>query len=229
VAVRIAGGERVPADAVVLNADLPVAYRELLGEPAPRQRFSPSCVVVHIGSRQAYGRISHHNIHFGQSWRPAFDEIIRYGRLMSDPSLLVTNASRTDASLAPRGRHTYQVLAPVPNLDLAPFDWRGGLGDHYAGELVEVLEGRGYTGLGAGVEVRRVVTPDDWRDAGMAAGTPFAAAHTFRQTGPFRQRTLHPRLSNVVFVGSGAQPGVGVPMVLISGRLAAARIAGVGR
>ena len=60
----------------------------------------------------------------------------------------------------------------------------------------------------------------------MAAGTPFAAAHTFCQTGPFRPGNLHPTLSNVVFVGSGTQPGVGVPMVLISGKLAAGRVAG---
>jgi phytoene desaturase len=58
----------------------------------------------------------------------------------------------------------------------------------------------------------------------MAAGAPFAAAHTFRQTGPFRPANLHPSLENVVFTGSGTQPGVGVPMVLISGKLAAARI-----
>jgi len=62
----------------------------------------------------------------------------------------------------------------------------------------------------------------------MAGGTPFAAAHTLRQTGPFRPPTLHPGLSNVVFVGSGTQPGVGVPMVLISGKLAAQRVTGTG-
>lgn len=61
-------------------------------------------------------------------------------------------------------------------------------------------------------------------DAGMAAGTPFPAAHTLAQTGPLRPGNLHPRLSNVVFVGSGIQP-VGVPMVLISGMLACQRIA----
>jgi phytoene desaturase len=234
VGVLTSGGERIAADTVVLNPDLPLAYGDLLGEPAPRQRFSPSCVVIHAGSRQGYRRISHHNIHFGRSWRATFDEVIRAGRLMSDPSLLVTNPSRTDPSMAPAGRHTYYVLAPVPNLDKAPWHWRdgpgqclaGGLGERYADELVRVLEARGYIGFGAAVEVRRVVTPQDWRRAGMAAGTPFAAAHTFRQTGPFRPRTLHPRLSNVVFTGSGTQPGVGVPMVLISGRLAAARITG---
>lgn len=225
VGVRTAGGEQIAADAVVLNPDLPVAYGELLGSPVRRRlRYSPSCVVLHVGSGQAYRRIGHHNIHFGRSWRGTFDEIVRYGRLMSDPSLFVSNPSRTDPAMAPPGRHTYYVLAPVPNLALAPFDWRGGLGRHYADELVAVLEARGYAGFGAGAEVRRVVTPADWLAAGMAAGTPFAAAHTFGQTGPFRPRTLHPTLSNVVFVGSGTQPGVGVPMVLISGRLAAARI-----
>ena len=104
--------------------------------------------------------------------------------------------------------------------------WRAGLGERYAEEIVTTLEGRGYTGLGSSIEVSHVVTPADWQDAGHAAGTPFASAHTFAQTGPFRPTNLHRHLSNVVFVGSGTQPGVGVPMVLVSGRLAAQRITG---
>ncbi|RKF27367.1 phytoene desaturase family protein [Micromonospora globbae] len=225
--VLTADGEVVPADVVVLNPDLPVAYRDLL-PAAPRRRLthSPSCVVLHVGSTQGYSRIAHHNIHFGRSWRGTFDEVIRRGELMSDPSLLVTNPSRTDPSVAPPGRHTYYVLAPTPNLDRAPLDWRGGLADRYADRLVATLEDRGYVGFGAGVEVLRTVTPADWAAQGMAAGTPFAAAHSFLQTGPFRPTNLHRALSNVVFVGSGTQPGVGVPMVLISGKLAAGRVTG---
>jgi phytoene desaturase len=228
-AVITTTGERIPADVVVLNPDLPVAYRDLLPEsrqPRRRLSYSPSCVVLHIGSSAAYGRIAHHNIHFGRSWKSTFDEVIRKGQLMSDPSLLVTNPSRTDASVAPDGRQTYYVLAPAPNLDRAPLDWRGDLRRRYADELVRVLETRGYIGFGDGIEVSRVVTPADWADQGMAAGTPFAAAHTFSQTGPFRPGNLHPTLPNVVFVGSGTQPGVGVPMVLISGKLAAGRVIG---
>ncbi len=153
--------------------------------------------------------------------------MIRHGHLMTDPSLLVTNPSRTDPAVAPAGRHTYYVLAPVPNLDRAPLDWRGGdLTNRYTDRLVATLEQRGYVGFGAGVELLRVVTPADWAEQGMAAGTPFASAHTFFQTGPFRPSNLHRSLSNVVFVGSGTQPGVGVPMVLISGKLAARRVTG---
>jgi phytoene desaturase len=220
------GGERIPADVVVLNPDLPVAYRDLLRETPRRLRHSPSAVVLHIGSTQRYRGIAHHNIHFGRSWRGTFDEVIRKGRLMSDPSLLVTNPTRADPALAPAGREVYYVLAPVPNLDVSTVDWTGRRAHEYAGELIATLEARGYYDFGAGIEVSHVVTPADWADAGMAAGTPFAAAHTLWQTGPFRPGNLHPRLSNVVFTGSGTQPGVGVPMVLISGKLAAQRVTG---
>jgi phytoene desaturase len=226
-AVHTADGERIPADVVVLNPDLPVAYRDLLPDTPRRVRRlrpSPSAVVLHVGSAQRYGGIAHHNLHFGRAWRRTFDEVTRGGRLMTDPSLLVSNPTRSDPSLAPPGREVYYVLAPVPNLANAQIEWRDGLARWYGAELMTTLEERGYVGFTGAVEVCEVVTPADWAHGGMAAGTPFAAAHTLWQTGPFRPSTLHPGLSNVVFVGSGTQPGVGVPMVLISGKLAAQRI-----
>lgn len=236
-AVHTADGQRVPADVVVLNPDLPVAARDLLPAVAPqrrwdRLRYSPSCVVLHLGSAQHYSKIAHHNLHFGHGWRSTFTDIIARGRLMRDPSLLVTNPTRTDPTLAPTGREIYYALAPVPNLAAGgptAQEWRDGLDRRYAGELLATLEARGYLDLGVGLEVSHVVTPADWAATGHAAGTPFASAHTFWQTGPFRPANLHPSLANVVFVGSGTQPGVGVPMVLISGKLAAQRITGVGR
>jgi phytoene desaturase len=227
--VETDAGDLVRADVVVLNPDLPVAYRELLGERPHRVvpvRSSPSAFVLHLGSRQGYAKIAQHNLHFGHSWRSTFRELIREGRLMSDPSLFVSNPSRGDPSMAPDGRQAYYVLAPVPNIQAARQPWSRSLTDRYARELLAVLEQRGYVGFGDSVELCRTVTPADWAAAGMAAGTPFAAAHTLSQTGPFRPSNLHPRLSNVVFAGSGTQPGSGVPMVVISGKLAAERITG---
>lgn len=227
VAVQTIDGERITADAVVLNPDLPNAYDLLPGPPPKRKlKASPSCVVIHLGSSATYSKIAHHNIHFGQAWDRTFDEVIERGELMSDPSLLVTNPSRTDPTLAPAGRQSYYILAPVPNLRAAPVTWTTQLGRRYAGEILATLEHRGYLDLGASIDVSHVVTPADWARQGHIAGSPFSVAHTFRQTGPFRPANTHPSLSNVVFVGSGTQPGVGVPMVLISGKLAAARVTG---
>ncbi len=225
VAVRTAEGDRIPADVVVLNPDLPVAYRDLLGrEPwsVRRLSYSPSCFLMLAGSSATYSKIAHHNIHFGHAWRGVFDELIDEGRLMSDPSFLVTNPSRSDPSLAPDGKEIYYVLFPTPNLD-APIDWRTE-GSRYRDEIVGTLESRGYVGFGEAIEVEDITTPLDWEHRGMERGAPFAAAHSFFQTGPFRPGNLWGQ--NVVFTGSGTQPGVGVPMVLISGRLAAERVLG---
>ncbi len=74
------------------------------------------------------------------------------------------------------------------------------------------------------VVTEELVTPLDWQAMGMASGTPFALAHTFVQTGPFRPPNVERRMPGLVFAGSGTVPGVGVPMVLISGKLAAERV-----
>ena len=78
--------------------------------------------------------------------------------------------------------------------------------------------------LGVDAEILHVVNPDDWARQGMAAGTPFALAHTFGQTGPFRPANTIRGIDNVVLAGSSTVPGVGVPTALLSGRLAADRI-----
>ena len=80
--------------------------------------------------------------------------------------------------------------------------------------------------LGEDAEVLKVVTPADWGRQGMAAGTPFALAHTFAQTGPFRPANTVRGVDNVVLAGSSTVPGVGVPTAVMSGRLAADRITG---
>lgn len=225
-AVITADGERIVADAFVLNPDLPVAYRDLLGkEPwgVRRLKYSPSCFLLLAGSSASYSKIAHHNIHFGRSWEGVFDELIDQRRLMSDPSLLVTNPTHTDPGLAPDGKHVYYVLFPTPNLD-ADIDWRIET-PRYRDEIVRVLEERGYRGFGDAIEVEATTSPLDWQARGMERGAPFASSHTFWQTGPFRPNNRWGR--NIVFAGSGTRPGVGVPMVLISGRLAAERITGV--
>jgi phytoene desaturase len=221
VAVHTAAGERIACDAVVLNPDLPAA-RRLIGKPVTRRlRYSPSCVLLLAGSSTAYADAAHHTISFGHAWRTVFDELLG-GRLMSDPSFLVSTPTVSDPSLAPAGRSSYYVLFPTPNLD-AGIDWREA-GPRYRDQMVATMEDRGWPGFADGIEVEHLTTPQDWADRGLERGTPFAAAHTFGQTGPFRPRNLWGE--NVVFAGSGTVPGVGVPMVLVSGRLAAERILG---
>jgi phytoene desaturase len=225
-AVITGAGDRIPADVVVLNPDLPVAYRDLLPpEVTPRQvgrlRYSPSCVVVHLGLDRRLDGAAHHNIHFAEGYQASFDDILA-GRMQRDASWFLSVPTVSDPGLAPPGGEVGFYLLPTPNLHGEPIDWAR-QGPAEAERAVERLEAAGYGAVRDATVVREVVTPQDWADAGMAAGTPFAASHHFLQTGPFRPRNLAPKVGGVVFTGSGTTPGVGVPMVLISGKLAAER------
>jgi phytoene desaturase len=223
--VRLASGEAIPADAVVCNVDVAVAYRSLLGLPPPRVarrgRYSPSCIVWLAGVRGALPPgTAHHNLHFGTSWREAFAALLEDGRRMPDPSLLVTGATASDPTLAPPGCSTMFVLEPAPNLD-GGVDWeaeRPRLRDEVANRVGEL----GYPV--DDVVVERLTDPRDWEAQGLERGTPFALAHRFFQTGPFRPGNVDRRVPGLVFTGMGTVPGVGIPMVLISGRLAADRV-----
>ena len=232
-AVVLSDGERLPADAVVVTTDAPATLVPGLRGPR-RPVYSPSCVALHLGVRAELPGNAHHTISFGAAWEDVFRELTRDGQPMSDPSLLISMPSVTDRSLAPDGGQVLSVVAPTPNLDPRSggnpeLDWET-LGPRYREELLATLELRGFTGVTGAIEVEHMDTPLTWAAQGMAAGTPFALAHTFGQTGPFRTPTLPRRgPENVVLAGSSVQPGVGVPMVLMSGRLAAERITGEAR
>jgi phytoene desaturase len=225
-AVHTSTGEQIDCDAVVLTTELPQTYG-LLGR-TPRRllrvRHAPSAVVAHVGCAAVPRDIAHHNILFGQAWDQTFTDIIDEGRPMRDPSLLVTRPTSGDASLAPSGRDLLYVLAPAPNLDRGSTDWTVD-GISYADRLVGTVRERLLPDL-AGAEILHVVTPADWGRQGMAAGTPFALAHTFAQTGPFRPANMIRGIDNAVLAGSSTVPGVGVPTAMLSGRLAADRITG---
>ncbi|MGW2964903.1 phytoene desaturase [Streptomyces sp. NPDC001220] len=221
--------DRIPCDAVVLTPDLPVTYRLLGRVPRrPRRiRNSPSAVVLHAGTDKTWPWLGHHTISFGAAWRSTFHQLTRTGELMRDPSLLITRPTTTDPGLAPPGHHLHYILAPCPNTDIGPnaAEWED-LSPRYRDSLLKELEQRGLDGISAAIKQECLVTPADWQAQGHAAGTPFSAAHTFAQTGPFRPRNLVRGTDNAVLAGCGTTPGVGVPTVLLSGKLAAARITG---
>ncbi|MGZ8803634.1 MAG: phytoene desaturase family protein [Mycobacterium sp.] len=228
-AVRTDTGERFAADAVVLTTELPDTYRLVGREPRRLLplRPAPSAVVAHIGCRAAEPTddASHHTILFGDAWQQTFHEIIDQGRAMADPSLLVTRPTASDRSLAPNGRDLLYVLAPAPNTAVGLQDWDA-IRDVYARQMLDTVTAR-LPDLGGDPEILNVVTPRDWARQGMAAGTPFALAHTFGQTGPFRPGNTVRGIDNAVLAGSSTVPGVGIPTAIVSGRLAADRITGI--
>ncbi|MGC4959940.1 phytoene desaturase family protein [Gordonia sp. DT218] len=229
--VRLDSGNTLPADAVVAAVPIGEVAR-LLGAPMPRGprwrriRHSPSAVVIHgLAPRSVTANWPghHHTLDFGAAWQETFVDLTRApGRLMRDPSFLVTRPAVSDPSQT-GPMEPVSVLAPCPNLTTADLPWDV-LADAYVDECLQTLARRGYRGIDTALRVLRVDDPATWAAAGLPAGTPFGAAHTVRQTGPLRTPNRWPGSTNLILAGAATVPGVGIPPVLVSGRLAAERV-----
>lgn len=221
--VRLDTGERLAAGDVVVACDLSRAHTGLLPKGAGdwrlrRPRYSPSCLVLHFGLDRRLAGQAHHTLHFGGEWDATF-EALRAGRPQPDPNLLVTYPE-SDTGAAPRGHATLTVLEPTANLR-GGADW-----DRLTPRLEDRLLGRladlGYGDLSSAP--RLTLDPPAWARLGHSAGTPFALDHRFSQTAWFRPAGAARRVPGLHFAGMYTAPGVGVPPVLISGRLAAERV-----
>lgn len=223
--VELASGERVLADAVVSDVDPVATYTKLLAGASPprvarRGEYSPSCVLWTAGVTGAPPPgAAHHNIHFGCDWSGSFQALLHDGVRQSDPSMLVSLPAVSEPALAPPGGQVVYALEPVPNLD-GHIDWLAQR-EAIKESLLARLDSFGYP---LATVTERFIDPLDWEAQGLHRGTPFSLSHRFFQSGPWRPTNRPRQVRGLVLVGSGTVPGVGVPMVLVSGRLAAERI-----
>lgn len=218
--VLLEDGERLAASQVVVACDR-LAARRMLPALADdwrlrRPRHSPSCLVMHVGLERPFDGQAHHTLHFGRAWRETF-RALEAGRPQPDPSLLVTCPE-------PDEHATLSVLEPAPNLRHG--GW-GRLRPRLEERLLSRMAELGYGDL-AGAP-RLVLDPPAWKARGHTVGTPFALDHRFTQTAWLRPSAVARRVPGLHFAGMYTAPGVGVPPVLISGRLAAERILKEGR
>jgi phytoene desaturase len=227
VGVRLAGGALERADVVVINADLPYAYRKLLDEPHPRQeqfKYTGSAFLMHLGVRRTYPKLLHHNLYVPRDFRRSMDAVFREPRIPDDPAYYICNPNKTDPSLAPPGHENLMVLVPTAH-EVEAIDWERE-GPRFQEAMLERLERLGLTRLRESIVCARVFTPRDLRIHWNAErGAAFGLAHGLDQIGYLRPHNRHATLRNLYFVGASTHPGTGVPMVLISGKLVAERIA----
>ena len=227
--VSLSDGTRREADLVLVNADLPYAYKTLLGEPlakVERMRFTCSAFLMYLGVRREYPDLPHHNLVVPENLAACCDDIFTHRRVPADPAFYVCNPNKTDPDLAPPGCENLYVLVPVPSQTPgAEIDWTTE-GPRLADRMLDRLERVGLKGLREHIVTQRIFTPEDFRSTFSATrGEAFGLAHNFMQVGYFRPHNRHSRLHNLFFVGQSTHPGCGVPMAMISSRCTVERMA----
>jgi diapolycopene oxygenase len=226
--VRLEGGETVGVDAVVSNADSVRTHRELIGGlPARaferRRRYEPACsgVVLYLGLRQRYEHLLHHNFVFSRDPGEEFDAIYRQGQPAPDPTCYVCAPSATEPGVAPPGGEALYVLVHTPHLR-SGHHWPSMLPQYRRTILEKLKRTAGMVDIESRIVFEQALTPEDINlRYHVLNGAIYGLASHGRFLGAFKPGNRSPDVRGLYLAGGAAHPGPGMPMVLMSGWIAA--------
>jgi diapolycopene oxygenase len=221
-------GEEIATAAVVANSDSVRTHRDLIGG-APerrfkkRRRYEPACsgVVLYLGLERGYEHLAHHNFVFSHNPEDEFKAIYRYGELASDPTCYVAAPARTEPDVAPPRGEALYVLVHTPYLR-PHHDWKELLPAYRRIIFDKLAKAAGLGDLEHRIRFERWLTPQDIHDQfGVLNGAIYGLASHGKFLGAFKPAIRSPDVKGLYFAGGSAHPGPGMPMVLMSGWIAA--------
>ena len=226
--VRLASGEKIMADEVILNADFAYAMNNLI-EPGiltkyspdrlARKRYSCSTFMLYLGVDKIYDSLPHHSIVFAGDYRSSINSIFETKELTDDISFYIRNSSVTDPYVAPPGKSGIYVLVPVPN-QLSGVDWETEKPTFRDKVIRKIIERTPLPDLESHIIAERIITPADWEDhSNVYLGATFNLAHTMTQMLYFRPHNRFEEIDNLFLVGGGTHPGSGLPTIYESARI----------
>ena len=217
----------------VCDADFPYAITQLVDEADARGKYTPqkieemeyscSCFILYLGLDKRYPSDAVHSIRFASDFERNIDDIFDDARFPDDPSFYCYAPSSLDRSLAPEGCSTLYVLVPVPPLSPASPRWSDAEVAEYRDRVLDLMERETvYEDVRDHIVFERAYTPLDFAERFNAYdGATFGLRPTLGQSNYWRPHNKATDCSRLYFCGSSVHPGAGVPIVLLSAKLAA--------
>lgn len=228
IGARTAAGEEIALSAVVSNCDSVRTHRELLNGAIGaaferRRKYEPACsgVVLYLGLNKRYEHLSHHDFIFSRDPHEEFDWIYKKGEPAPDPTCYLAATTCTEPGTAPAGGEALYVLVHAPYLR-PHHNWKAML-PTYRRVILEKLQRTGQMpDLESRIVFERTLTPQDIHDRyHVLNGAIYGLASHGKFLGAFKPGNRSPDLRGLYLAGGAAHPGPGMPMVLMSGWIAA--------
>ncbi len=227
--VRLANGEVIHADAVIMNGDPAALATGLLGGAAtaaglPANKFperSLSAATWAMLAETSGLNLVRHTVFFSSDYPLEF-KLIGNGMLPTEPTTYVCAQDRGDSDgPAPDGPERLLLLVNAP-----------ASGDRRAFSQVEIEQCmQGVSGLleRCGAQIRPVgapvlTTPAQFHRLFPATGGALYGQATLPGGSSFKRPGARTKLDGLYLAGGGVHPGAGVPMATLSGRIAAASL-----
>lgn len=227
-AVRTSRGKEIQVSAVVSNCDSVRTHRELINGSVgakfeKRRSYEAACsgVVLYLGLNKRYEHLAHHDFVFSRDPHEEFDFIYKKGEPAPDPTCYLAATTCSEPGTAPAGGEALYVLVHTPYLR-PHHDWSKML-PAYRKVIIEKLKRTGgMPDLEERIVFESALTPQDINDRyHVLNGAIYGLASHGRFLGAFKPGNRSPDLQGLYLAGGAAHPGPGMPMVLMSGWIAA--------
>jgi len=230
--VKLVNNETILSDIVISNADITYTDQHLLkGNNKQytekywgKRMLAPSAFIIYLGIKDKIPTLEHHNLIFSKDWTKGFDQVFHNPAWPDDPSIYISAPSKSDNSIAPSGCENLFVLVPIaPGLK---YD------DDFEKEytekiLTEIEKYADINNIRDRIIFKKTYSIKDFEvDYNAYKGTALGLAHTITQTALFRPNNIHKKIPNLFYVGAGTNPGIGLPICIISAELVYKRITG---
>ncbi|MFN6945449.1 MAG: phytoene desaturase family protein [Cytophagaceae bacterium] len=221
-------GKKWEADVFVCNADA-AAFR---GKVLNRKKFSEAKLdkmdwtlapfTIYLGVKGKIDTLHHHNYFLGNNFKQYSDTIFKTSITPEKPYYYVNVSSKSNPECAPEGCENLFILCPVPDKRFkANWDDKEDL----ANTIIRDLSSRTSFDIESNLLSKTILDPNDWESKfNLYKGSGLGLAHGMKQVGGFRPANKDEVFSNLYYTGASTVPGTGLPIVVISSKLATERI-----
>jgi phytoene desaturase len=221
----LADGEKFDADYILCGQDVVTAHNQLIDGFTKRRaklnRLEPSCsgLVFLWGVAKKHPELAHHNIFFSGDYKKEFTQIFEEKRPPDDPTIYVAITSKSDPDHAPQNGENWFVLLNMPSLTGA-INWRDETARMREIVLAKLRQ-KGFD-IENRIEAEFVLSPKDFEKNYFSnRGSIYGISSNSRRTAFKRPTNRSRELKGLYFAGGSTHPGGGIPLVLLSGKIAA--------
>lgn len=221
-------GTKWSADAILINSDAAVFRSKVLKRKAfseakmEKMSWTMGYLTFYIGLNTKLPQVHHHNYYLGSNFEEYANNLLENPTTMQKPYYYVNVLSKHNADCAPEGCESLFFVCPVPNLMNKP-NWDDR--DQIVDSIIEDFSKRIGTNIQPNIISRTVYTPQEWQDQfNLFKGSGLGLSHDMNQIGAFRPTNFDEKYKNLFYVGASTLPGAGLPMAIISSKLACERL-----
>lgn len=222
IGIRV-GEEECAYDRIICNMDVVSAYRHLLqNEKQPerllRQPKSSSALIFYWGIRKSFEDLDLHNIFFSRNYRKEFDAIFNKKDIDDDPTVYLNITSKYKKNDAPEGCENWFAMINVPNNTGQDWD-----------KLIELARRNIRKKLSRilNSDIDKLVVTEAILDPRLIESKTFSAqgalygnSSNSRYAAFLRHANFSSQIKHLYFCGGSVHPGGGIPLSLLSAKIA---------